>query len=51
MFTNLNTRFLNPLSSNTQEIVLLQTEDDKPTTFITKLFKWDEITLPDEIEL
>ena len=51
MSTNLNTRFLNPLSSNSQEIILLQIEDEKPTVFTPKLLKWDEITLPDELEL
>ena len=51
MSTNLNTRFLNPLSSNSQETILLQIEDKKPTVFTPKLVKWDEITLPDEIEL
>ena len=51
MSTNLNTRFLTPLLSNSQETVLLQIEDDKPTVFTPKHLKWDEITLPDEIEL
>ena len=51
MSTNLNTRFLNPLPSNSQETILLQIEDEKPTVFTPKLLKWDEITLPDEIEL
>jgi len=44
MPTNLNTRFLDPLSSNTQETILLQIEDDKPTVFNPKLLKWDEHT-------
>jgi len=51
MFTNLNTRFLNPLPSNSQETILLQIEDEKPTVFTPKLLKWDEITLLGEIEL
>ena len=51
MSTNLSTRFLNHLPSNSQETVLFQIEDDKPTIFTPKLLKWDEITLPDEIEL
>jgi len=49
--SNLNTRFLNPLPSNSQEIILLQIEDDKPTVFTPKALKWDEITIPDVIEL
>ena len=51
MSTNLNTIFLNPLLSNSQETVLLQIEDDKPTIFTPKFLIWDEITLPNEIEL
>jgi len=51
MSTNLNTRFVNPLPLNSQETVLLQIEEDKPTVFTPKLLKWDEITLPDELEL
>ena len=51
MSTNLNTRFLNPLPSNSQETILLQIKDDKPTVFTPKFLKRDEITLPDEIEL
>ena len=51
MSTNLNTRFLDPLPSNSQETVLLQIEDEKPTVFTPKLLKWDEITLLDELEL
>ena len=51
MSSNLNTRFLNPLPSNSQETILLQIEDDKPTVFTPKALKWDEITIPDEIEL
>jgi len=30
---------------------LLQIEDDKSTVFTPKVLKWDEITIPDEIEL
>jgi len=51
MSSNLNTRFLNPLPSNSQEIILLQIEDDKPTVFTPKALKWDEITIPNVIEL
>jgi len=51
MSTNLNTRFLNLFPSNSQETILLQIEDEKPTVFTLKLLKWDEITLLDEIEL
>ena len=51
MSTNLDTRFLNPLPSNSQETILLQIEDDKPTVFTPKLLKWEEITLPNAIEL
>ena len=51
MSTNLNARFLNPLPSNSQETILLQIEDEKPTVFTPKLLKWDEITVPNEIEL
>jgi len=51
MSSNLNTRFLNPLPSNSQETILLQIEDDKPTVFTPKALKWDEITIPDMIEL
>ena len=51
MSTNLNTRFLNPLPSNSQETILLQIEDEKPIVFTPKLLKWDEISLPDEIQL
>ena len=51
MFTNLNTRFLNPLPSNSQETIFLQIDDEKSFVFTPKLLKWDEITLPDELEL
>ena len=47
----MNTRFLNLLPSNSQETVLLKIEDHSPTVFTPKLLKWDEIALPDEIEL
>ena len=43
--------FLNPLPSNSQETILLQIEDDKPTFFTPKALRWDEITIPDMIEL
>jgi len=51
MSANLNTGFLNPLPSNSQETILLQIEDEKPTVFTPKLLKRDEITPLDEIEL
>ena len=51
MTTNLNKKFLNPLPSNTKETVLLQIEDDKPKVFTPKLLKWDEIAIPESIEL
>ena len=51
MSSNLNTRFLNPLPSNSQETILLQIEDDKPIVFTPKALKWDEITVLDVIEL
>jgi len=51
MSSNLNTRFLNPLPSNSQETILLQIEDENPTVVAPKALKWEEITLPDQIEL
>ena len=39
MSTNLNTRFLNALLTNSQEMVLLQIEDENPTVFTPKLLK------------
>ena len=51
MSTNLNPRYFNPLPSNSQETVLLQIEDDKPTLFTPKLLKWEEVSLPDELEI
>ena len=51
MSANLNTKFLNPLPSNTKEIVLLHIEDDKPQVFSPKLHKWDDITILEAIEL
>ena len=39
------------MSSNSQEIALLQIEDDKPTVFTPKLLKWEEISRPDELEI
>ena len=51
MSTNLNPRYLSPLTLNSQKIILLQIEDDKPTVFTQKLLKWEEITLPDELEI
>jgi len=51
MSTNLITKFLNPVPSNTKETVLLQIEDDKLQVFTPKLLKWDEFTIPEAIEL
>ena len=51
MSTNLNTKFLNPLPSNTKETVLLQIGDDKAQVFTPKPLKWDEIAIPEAIEL
>jgi len=50
MSTNLNPRYLSPQPSNSQETILVQIEDDKPTVFTPKLFKWEEISLPDELQ-
>jgi len=44
--TKLNTRFWNPLPSNSKETVLLQIVDDKPQAFTPKRLKWNEITIP-----
>ena len=44
-------KILNPLPSNSQETILLQIEDDKPTVFTPKALKWEEITILDVIEL
>ena len=51
MCTTLNTKFLNTLPLNREVIVLLQIEDVKPQVFTPKLLKWDEITIPEAIEL
>jgi len=51
MSASLNTKFSNPLPSNTKETVLLQIEDDEPQVFTPKLLKWDEITIPEAIKL
>ena len=37
--TNLNARFLSPLPSNSQEVILLQREHEKPTVITPKLLK------------
>ena len=51
MSLNLNIRILDPLPSNSQQTILLQIEDDKPTVFTLKPLNWNEITIPDVIEL
>jgi len=51
MSTNLKAKFLNPLSLNTKETVLLHIEDDKPQVFTPKLLQWDEIIIPKVVEL
>ena len=51
MLRNLNPRYLSSLPSNSQEMILLQIEDDKSTVFTPKLLKWDEISLPDKLEI
>jgi len=51
MSTNLNTKVLSTLPSNSKETILLQIEDDKPQVFTPKHLKWDEITIPEGIEL
>jgi len=51
MSTNINTKFLTTLPSNSKETILLQIEGDKPQVFTLKLFKWDDITIPEAIEL
>ena len=51
MSTNLNPCYLSPLPLNSEEIVLLQIGDDKPIVFTPKLLKWEEIPLPDELEI
>ena len=51
MSSNLNTRFLNPLPSNSQETILLQIEDDKPIVFTLKALRRNQISILDVIEL
>ena len=51
MSTNLNTKVLSSLASNLKETILLQIEDDKPQVFTLKLLKWDEIIIPEVVEL
>ena len=51
MSTNLSTKFLHTLPSNSKETLLLQIRSDKPQVFNPKLLKWDEITIPEAIEL
>ena len=47
--TNLNTNFLSPLPSNSEETILLEIKVDKPFVFTPKFLKWDEITIPEEL--
>jgi len=51
MSANLNTKVLSTLPSNSKETILLQNVDDKPQVFTPKLLKWDEITIPEGIDL
>ena len=51
MSTNLKTKFLSTLPSNSKEIISLQIEDGKPQIFTPKLLKWGEITTLEAIEL
>jgi len=51
MSTNLNPRYLSPLPSNSQETASLQIEDENPTVFTPKLLKWEEISLPNVLEI
>ena len=51
MSTNLSTKFLRTLPSNSKETLLLQIHGDKPQVFTPKLLKWDGITIPEAIEL
>ena len=47
----LNTRFLSPLSTSTNESVILNIDSGNFIVFTAKDLKWEEITLPYEIEL
>ena len=51
MSTNLSTKFLRTLTSNSKKTLLLQIHGDKPQVFTPKLLKWGEITIPEAIEL
>ena len=51
MSTNLSTKALSTLPSNSKETILLQIIGDKPQVFTPKLLKCDEITIPEAIEL
>jgi len=42
---------LSTLPSNSKETILLQIEDDKHQVFTLKLLKWDEIKIPEAVEL
>lgn len=48
MSSNLNPKFSNPFPLTREEIVLLQIDVEKPTTFTPKRLKWSEITIPSE---
>jgi len=51
MSKNINTKFLSTLRSYSKETILLQIEDDKPQVLTPRFLKWDEITIPEAIEL
>ena len=51
MSTNLSTKRLRTLPSNSKETILLLIQGDKPQVFTLTLLKWDEITIPEAIEL
>ena len=51
MSTNLSTKRLRTLPSNSKETILLLIQGDKPQVFTPTLLKWDEITIPEAIEL
>ena len=51
MSTNLNTKRLRTLPSNSKGTILLLIQGDKHQVFTPTLLKWDEITIPEAIEL
>ena len=51
MSTNLSTTLLHTLPSNSKETILLLIQGDKPQVFTLTLLRWDEITIPEAIEL